>query len=134
LQIVTSNPQNAFPQEIAALPVTFTFMELTQEHFDQAIAGLATRADISEIRADVAATKAGMANFATTDDLAKIKSELATIKDTLHTHGSMLDTIVKSTADWNTEMTVMRSRMERYEFALKTVGEKLNIDLSAFFH
>jgi hypothetical protein len=31
-------------------------------------------------------------------------------------------------------MTVLRNRMERYEFALKAIGEKLSLDVSAHFH
>ena len=31
-------------------------------------------------------------------------------------------------------MTVMRGRMERYESALKAIGEKLNLDINPFLH
>jgi hypothetical protein len=31
-------------------------------------------------------------------------------------------------------MMVMRSRMDRYEAALKTIGEKLNLDVTPLLH
>jgi predicted nucleic acid-binding Zn-ribbon protein len=64
----------------------------------------------------------------------KLDVKLAPIKETLDSHTTALDNIAKDVKNWNVEMTVMRSRMDRYESALKTIGEKLNLDVTPLLH
>ncbi len=45
-----------------------------------------------------------------------------------------LKATLKDTAERESQMAVMRSRMEKYESALKAIGEKLNLDVNAFLH
>ncbi|MCL5666857.1 MAG: hypothetical protein M1383_03745 [Patescibacteria group bacterium] len=61
----------------------------------------------------------------------KLDFKLEPLKQTLEQHTIILDQIAKQTKDWNIEMSVMRARMEKYEKAIKLVGEKLNLDLKA---
>jgi glycogen synthase len=101
--------------------------EITKEHFDQALKGLATKKDL-----DVILT--GIANLATQESLNQVSDRLTTIEGILNQHTTTLDAIVKDTSNWNTEMIVMRERMKRYEDALKLVGQKLNLDLQTLLH
>lgn len=78
--------------------------------------------------------KAGMAKLATREELAVVSAKVDEVKATVDSHTTMLDSIIKNTVNWEAEMTVMRSRMERYESALKAIGDKLHLDLSAFLH
>ena len=78
--------------------------------------------------------KAGMAKLATRDELAVVSAKLDEVKATVDNHTTMLDSIIKNTANWQTEMVVMRGRMERYESALRAIGDKLNLDISPFLH
>lgn len=66
--------------------------------------------------------------------LAPIKSELLAIRQTVDGHTTTIDTIVKNTANWQVEMTVMRDKMERYEKAIKILAEKLNVDVESILH
>jgi len=68
------------------------------------------------------------------ENLREVPANLKTIQATLDSHTSVLDLLAKQTKDWNAEMAVMRNRMDRYEVALKTVGERLNLDLEALLH
>ena len=81
-------------------------MELTQEHFDKAIKNLATREEIEEV-----------------------KVEMSAIKEVLNTHTSALDQLVKQTRDWNTEMVMVRARLDRHDQWFKQLAEKINIKL-----
>jgi hypothetical protein len=83
-------------------------MDLTQEHFDKAINNLATRADIEEI-----------------------KSETAAIKEVLASQTNALDQVVKQTKDWNTEMVMVRARLDRHDQWFKKLAEKVNVKLEA---
>src|ERR1035438_1458183 len=91
--------------------------QLTQEHFDEIVAGLASKDDLKAI-------KSGIAHLATQESLNRVSDRLTTIEGILNQHTTTLDAIVKDTSNWSTEMVVMRDRMERYEHALKTVGGK----------
>lgn len=83
-------------------------MDLTQEHFDKAINNLATRADMEEI-----------------------KSETAAIKEVLASQTNALDQVVKQTKDWNTEMVMVRARLDRHDQWFKKLAEKVNVKLEA---
>jgi len=83
-------------------------MDLTQEHFDKAINNLATRADVEEI-----------------------KSEMSAIKEVLALHTNALDQVVKQTKDWNTEMVMVRARLDRHDQWFKKLAEKVNVKLEA---
>jgi hypothetical protein len=89
-------------------------MDLTKEHFDQMIEGLATKKDL--------------VLFATAEELSSVSEKIDHLQNTMNGQGTTLDSLVKQTKDWNVEMTVMRNRMERYENALKVVATKLNLD------
>jgi hypothetical protein len=78
------------------------------------------RADLSGLKADFTGIRTGMALLATSEELSTVSTRLTVI--------------VKDTSNWNTEMTVMRERMNRYEDALKLVGEMLNLDLQTLLH
>ena len=91
-------------------------------------------ADLTDLKTDVTAIRAGMAHLATQEGLNDVAARLTTIEEILNHHTTTLDAIVKDTSNWNAEMIVMRERMKRYEDALKLVGQKLNLDLQALLH
>jgi len=73
--------------------------------------------------------RAGMAHLATQQSLNDMANRLITIEGILNQHSTALDAVSVDVKDWNAEMTLMRNRMDRYENALKLVGQKLNLDL-----
>lgn len=91
-------------------------------------------AEMAALRSDMGTLKSGVAKLATRDELAVVSSKLDDVKATVDSHTKALDTIIKNTSNWEVEMTVMRGRMERYESALKAIGEKLNLDIASFLH
>jgi predicted nucleic acid-binding Zn-ribbon protein len=95
-------------------------MNLTKEHFDQMIEGLATKKDL--------------ALFATAEELLSVSAKIDQLQDTLDAQGTTLDSLAKQTKDWNVEVTVMRNRMERYESALKVLAAKLDLDVGALLN
>lgn len=99
-------------------------MELTKEYFNHSLARLATKDDLKLL-----ATKADLRNFVTKGDITNIENQLSAIQQTLSSHTSSLDALIKQTKDWNAEMAVMRQRMDRYENALKLVAEKVKINI-----
>ena len=109
-------------------------MELTKEILQEALKGLATKKDLDGIKTDVDGIRTGLALLATSEELSTVSTRLTAIEGILNQHTTTLDAIVKDTSNWNTEMTVMRERMKRYEDALKLVGQKLNLDLKALLH
>jgi hypothetical protein len=81
-------------------------MELTKEHFDQAIKGLATQQSV--------------------DDLA---SRVTTIEKTLSQHTSALEKLLTKKKTKDDENTVSAERFKRIEDWAVQVGQKLGIKL-----
>ena len=81
-------------------------MELTKEHFDQAVKGLATQASFAE--------------------LAETVSE---IKRTVDSHTAALDGLAKDVKTLLGEKAVSAARFERLEKWAQQVGQKLDIKL-----
>jgi hypothetical protein len=67
-------------------------------------------------------------------DTQQLRADVASIRTTVDQHTTVLDSILKNTINWEAEMKVMRSRLERHENAFKIVAEKLNVDLSSLLH
>ena len=82
-------------------------MELTKEHFDQAVKNLATNEQITEL-----------------------STKIEAVQETLTTHGGLLDAVAKNTQDWNTELVAVRARLDRHDQWFKQVSEKLNLKLT----
>lgn len=76
-------------------------MELTKEYFDKWLGQLATKENITEL-----------------------KTEIKDIKETLNAHTLALDALVKQTKDWNTEMAVVRGRLDKHDSWFKILSEK----------
>jgi ABC-type transporter Mla subunit MlaD len=82
-------------------------MELTKEHFDQAVK-----------------------NLATNDQITELTTKIEAVQETLATHGGLLDAVAKNTQDWNTELVAVRARLDRHDQWFKQVSEKLNLKLT----
>ena len=87
---------------------------------------------LESIESTVAKTAALVANLV--EDVREIKTDLKAVRTTVDSHTGSLDAIAKDVKDWNQEMTLMRGRMERYEAALKIIGQKLNLDITPLLH
>ena len=85
----------------------FRCMELTKEHFDQA-------------------TK----NLATNEQIAELSTKVEAVQETLVSHSGLLDAVAKNTQDWNTELIVLRTRLDRHDQWFRQVSEKLNLKLT----
>jgi hypothetical protein len=83
---------------------------------------------LEPIESTVTKTAVLVANLV--EDVREIRTDLKAVRQTVDRHTGSLDAIAKSVKDWNQEMTLMRGRMERYEAALKMIGQKLNLDLT----
>jgi hypothetical protein len=81
-------------------------MELTKEHFDQAVKGLATQESV--------------------DELAKT---VAQVQMTVNGHTSALDQILKKKQSKEDNRTVSVARFDRLEHWAQQVGKKLGITL-----
>ena len=82
-------------------------MELTKEHFDQV-------------------TK----NLATNDQVAELTTKVDAVQETLASHSGLLDAVAKNTQDWNTELIVLRARLDRHDQWFKKLSDKLNLKLT----
>jgi hypothetical protein len=92
------------------------------------------KGDITNIKEGVTHLKSGITQLATQESLNVIGGRMITIEDILGQQTTTLDQIAKDASNWNTEMTVMRDRMKRYEDALKIMAEKLNLDITTLLH
>ena len=81
-------------------------MQLSQEHFDEAIKKLATL-----------------------DDVTTISDRLLSIEKILDTHTNILDGITKNTETWKAEAAALRSAVNRHEQWISKIAEKLGIKL-----
>ena len=104
-------------------------MELTKEHFDQVLKGLATKDEFKGLGSDVAAIKAGIVNLATQDSLNELANTVAEIKQTVDVHTTALDTLLKAHKTRKDENIISIDRFTRLELWAKQVGEKLGIKL-----
>ena len=104
-------------------------MELSKEHFDEVLKSLATNKDLTALREDVSAIKAGMAHLATSEELAEIKTDLAGMKTTLASHTTSLDKLLTAKKNKADEKTVSSERFDRLEHWAQLVGQKLDIKL-----
>ena len=68
------------------------------------------------------------------EDFHNLPAILKQIQKILNSHTSALDTVVKNTNNWQTEMTTMRGQIERQEKAIKLLAEKLNLDVENILH
>jgi hypothetical protein len=80
-------------------------MELTKEHFDQALKGLATQESV--------------------DDLA---ARMSTVEQLLNSHATFLETIAQNTKTWDMELPVLRQRLQRMEDWITKAAPKLGVD------
>ena len=81
-------------------------MELTKEHFDQAIKGLATQDSVDEL-----------------------VGRLTTVETTLASHTTTLDGLAKDVKKLLDEKTVSVARFDRLEHWAQLVGEKVGLKL-----
>lgn len=81
-------------------------MELTKEHFDQSIKGLATQESVNELA-----------------------GKLATVETTLASHTTSLDGLAKGVKKVLDEKTISVARFDRLEHWAQLVGAKLGIKL-----
>jgi hypothetical protein len=81
-------------------------MELTKEHFDQAVKGLANQDSVNELA-----------------------GRLATVETTLASHTTTLDGLAKDVRKVLDEKTVSVARFDRLEHWAQLVGQKLGIKL-----
>lgn len=68
------------------------------------------------------------------EEIEPLKAEISAVHSTVDNHTTMLDVIAKNTANWQTEMAVMRGRMDRYETVIKQMALKLNLDIEPLLH
>ncbi|MCL5666178.1 MAG: hypothetical protein M1383_00150 [Patescibacteria group bacterium] len=61
--------------------------------------------------------------------LAAMEETLASHTETLNNHTTALDSIAKDVKSWNTEMAMMRARLDRHDLWFKQVADKLNLKL-----
>jgi septation ring formation regulator EzrA len=153
---VAAGPLDGFaPRHYDSFTINFTSMELTKEHFDQVLKGLATKAELKGLatKQDLKklatkdelkglATKQDLKGLATKDELAQIRATLVTINETLDTHTVKLDAlretvdshtitldgISKNTVNWNTEMASMREALKRHEQAFRILAGKVGLN------
>jgi hypothetical protein len=117
-------------------------MELTQEHFDQTIKGLAAKEDLKDfatktdlqsfitkedakdfatakdlamVQNVVSAIKKGMANFATAEELKEVKETVVEIHTTLNRQTTVLDGIAKYVEKLDDERIVDGERLKKVE-------------------
>ncbi|MBL8029750.1 MAG: hypothetical protein JNN11_00700 [Candidatus Doudnabacteria bacterium] len=97
-------------------------MELTQEHFDKTLQNLVSKKDLQNLagKGDLALLR---------EDIEEIKVQNSAIVETLNVHTNVLDQLVKQTKDWNTEMVMVRARLDRHDQWFKQMAEKINIKL-----
>ncbi len=62
-------------------------------------------------------------------DMEEMKNEVKEIKQTLNCHTNTLDQLVKQTKDWNTEMVMVRARLDRHDQWFKKIAERVNVTL-----
>lgn len=98
-------------------------MELTKEHFDQAIKNLAS---VTKTVDTVAVHTASLVT-----DMMDVKKQIKEIRLTLDSHTNALDQLVKQTKDWNTEMVMVRARLDRHDQWFKQIAEKVDVKLKA---
>lgn len=84
-------------------------MELTKEHFDQALKGLATQQSLNDLA----------------DDFKEIKK-------TVNSHTSTLDAISVNTQSWTLEKAALVGRMNRHAEAIRQLADKLGLKLENF--
>lgn len=84
-------------------------MELTKEHFDQSIKGLATQQGLNQLADD-----------------------LKDVKKTVNSHTSTLDAISLNTQNWTVEKAAITGRMNRHAEAIRQLAEKLGVKLENF--
>lgn len=84
-------------------------MELTKEHFDQSVKGLATQQSLNQMADD-----------------------LKDVKKTVNSHTSALDAISANTQSWTIEKAAMTGRMNRHAEAIRLLAEKLGVKLENF--
>jgi phage shock protein A len=82
-------------------------MDLTREHFDAAIKGLATQLSLDELA-----------------------ERVATVEQTLASHTTSLDAIAKNTAHWRTEAAALHLAYSRHDAWLHQIAGKLGMELS----
>lgn len=90
-------------------------MELTKEHFDKVVEGLASKKDLH--------------HFATAEELQKVSATVDDIVRILDRQTTVLDGIAKDVKDWNTEMVMVRARLDRHDQWFKQMAEHINIKL-----
>ncbi len=76
--------------------------ELSQEHFDEAVRALPTKADVDEV-----------------------KQVLAEHTETLNRHTDTLDAVARNTEHWKTEAAALKSRLDRHETWLQQLARKV---------
>lgn len=104
-------------------------MELTKEHFDKVLRGLASKEDLKAIKADVAAIKTGMVRFATQESLEELGETVAQIKSTQDNNTSILEKMATEKKNKDENKTVDAHRFDRLEHWAGLVGKKLGIKL-----
>lgn len=90
-------------------------MELTKEHFDKILTGLATKDDLKAVKSDVAAIKAGMVNLATQKSVDDLSKTVAQIKLTQDNHTMVLGQMVTEKKKKEDKKVISEDRFERLE-------------------
>jgi hypothetical protein len=80
-------------------------MELTKEHFDQALQGLATQESVDELA-----------------------GRMTKVEKILNGHTTALDAIAQNTKTWDMELPVLRERLQRMEDWITRAATKLGVD------
>ncbi len=63
--------------------------------------------------------------------LAAIEEIVSGHTEILDKHTDILDSIAKDVKNWNTEMTMVRARLDRHDIWFKQVSEKLDLKLES---
>lgn len=102
-------------------------MQLTKEHFDEAIKKFVREDDFAVLTENVVFTKAEVVFLK--EDFGEQKNVLSEIQRTLNTHTSALDKLLKDMENRENERLITIQRFDRLESWARQVSEKVGIKI-----
>jgi septal ring factor EnvC (AmiA/AmiB activator) len=64
-----------------------------------------------------------------TESIQELKTDMASVKETLNSHTSSLDAISRDVKNWNTEIVAVRARLDRHDQWFKQIAESIHLQL-----
>ena|ERR1017187_340653 len=99
-------------------------MELTQEHFDDIVKGLATKKGLEDL-----ASKKDLYLMATAEEQKEISQTVADIKASIDRNTTTLDGIAKGVNDLRAEKAATQGQFDRHEKWIKTIAQHIGLKL-----